>query len=201
MLAQAKSSPDINNYLTYLFSSSQVPSVLSFTPEEYHGVRSASAIMLKNNIKTGYKSIPVESLSLIRSSVPLALEDKNNQIRSLAGNIITELVSRGGILSWPQILPELLALVSNSTGNVTQEAQEGAMAALAKVCEDNKKALDRDYQGQRPLSVLIPKLIEFTTSPVARVRSLALTSINVFIPHKPQALLVNLDVLLAHLFQ
>lgn len=201
MLAQAKSSPDINNYLTYLFSTPQPPNDLSFTPEDYHAVRSAAAIMLKNNIRTSYRSIPESSLALIRSSIPLGLQDKNPQIRSFAGTVITETIRSGGILGWPQLLPDLLDLVSNVSGNVTQEAQEGAMAALAKVCEDNRNILDKDYQGQRPLNVLIPKLIEFTTSPLGKVRTLALTSINVFIPQKSQALLANMDLLLAHLFQ
>jgi transportin-1 len=201
MLAQAKTSLDINNYLTYLFSSSQVPQGLSYSPEEYHAVRSAAAVMLKNNIKTGYKSIPPESLALVRSSVPLALQDKNQSIRGYAGNVITEIVGRGGILGWPQLLPELLSLIGNETGNITPEAQEGAMAALAKVCEDNKKMLDKDYQGQRPLTFIIPKLIEFTISDKPKVRSLALGTINVFIPQKPQALLVSLDDLLNRLFQ
>ncbi|CZR66133.1 related to importin beta-2 subunit (transportin) [Phialocephala subalpina] len=201
MLAQAKSSPDINNYLTYLFSSSQVPPGLSYSPEEYHAVRSAAAIMLKNNIRTGYKAISPESLALVRSSVPLALQDKNASIRSYAGNVITEIVSRGGILGWPQILPELLALIGNDAGTVTPEAQEGAMAALAKVCEDNKRMLDKDYGGQRPLTFIIPKLISFTASDKPKIRSLALGSINVFIPQKPQALLISLDALLNCLFQ
>ncbi|CAL3965095.1 unnamed protein product [Diplocarpon coronariae] len=201
MLAQAKSSPDINNYLTYLFSSAQAPPGLTYTSEDYHAVRSAAAVMLKNNIRTGYKAIPQESLALIRSSVPLALQDKNQSIRSYAGNVITEIVSRGGILGWPQLLPELLALVGNDSGTVTSDAQEGAMAALAKVCEDNKKMLDKDYSGQRPLAFIIPKLISFTTNEKPKIRSLALGSINVFIPQKPQALLVSLDSLLNCLFQ
>jgi transportin-1 len=201
MLAQAKSSPDINNYLTYLFSSAQVPSQLNYSSEDHHAVRSAAAVMLKNNIKTGYKSIPQSSLELIRESIPLGLQDKNPQIRSYAGNVITEVVSKGGILGWPQLLPDLLSLVSNDGGNVPAETQEGAMAALSKICEDNKKSLDKEYQGQRPLSVIIPKLIEFTKSPVPKVRSLALASINVFIPLKSQALLVSLDDLLLQLFQ
>ena len=200
MLAQAKSSPDINNYLTYLFSSSQVPQGLSYSPEEYHAVRAAAALMLKNNIRTSYKSIPPESIALVRSSIPLALQDKNQSIRSYAGNVITEIVTRGGILGWPELLPELLALIGNETGNVTPEAQEGAMAALAKVCEDNKKMLDKDYQGERPLTFIIPKLIQFTVNEKPKIRSLALGSINVFIPQKPQALLVNLDDLLNRLF-
>ncbi|KAK2630384.1 hypothetical protein QTJ16_001204 [Diplocarpon rosae] len=201
MLAQAKSSPDINNYLTYLFSSAQPPPGLNYTAEEYHVVRSAAAVMLKNNIRTGYKAIPQESLALVRSSVPLALQDKNQSIRSYAGNVITEIVSRGGILEWPQLLPELLALVGNDSGTVTSDAQEGAMAALAKVCEDNTKMLDKDYGGQRPLAFIIPKLISFTTNEKPKIRSLALGSINVFIPQKPQALLVSLDSLLNCLFQ
>ena len=201
MLAQAKSSPDINNYLTYLFSSSQAPPGLSYSPEEYHAVRSAAAVMLKNNIRTGYKTIPPDSLALVRQSVPLALQDKNQSIRSYAGNVITEIVNRGGILGWPELLPELLALVGNDSGVVSPEAQEGAMSALGKVCEDNKKMLDKDYQGQRPLAYIIPKLISFTANEKPRIRSLALASINVFIPQKPQALLVHLDDLLNRLFQ
>jgi transportin-1 len=201
MLAQAKSSPDINNYLTYLFCTQPVPSSLAYSPDEYHAVRSAAAIMLKNNIRTGYRSISPESLAIVRSSVPVALQDKNQSIRSYAGNVITEIVSRGGILSWPQLLPDLLALVSNEDGRAAPEAQEGGMAALAKVCEDNKKMLDKDYQGQRPLTFIIPKLIEFTSSDKPKIRSLALGSINILIPQKPQALLISLDDLLSRLFQ
>ncbi|RFU35739.1 hypothetical protein B7463_g591, partial [Scytalidium lignicola] len=201
LLKQANQSPDINNYLTYIFSSGQVPSYLNFSPDEYHGVRSAAAIMLKNNIRESYKSIPQASLELIRSSVPLALEDENGSIRSYAGNVITEIVTRGGILDWPQILPELLAMVGNESGTVKPQAQEGAMAALAKICEDNKKLLDKDYQGQRPLSFIIPKLVQFSLNGNPRIRTLALSTINVFIPLKSQSLLVSLDDLLNGLFQ
>ncbi|KFY37677.1 hypothetical protein V495_07035 [Pseudogymnoascus sp. VKM F-4514 (FW-929)] len=201
MLAQAQNSPDINNYLTYLFTNPDVPPGLSYSEIQYHTVRAVASITLKNNIRTGYKTIPDSSLALIRSTLPLALQDKHPQIRSYAGNVITEIVKRGGILAWPELLPHLIDLVSNGSGNVTQMAQEGAMSALTKICEDNKQLLDSDYQGQRPLNVLIPKLIEFTQSPIPKIRTLALTSINEFIHQKPQAILVNLDVLLAHLFQ
>ncbi|CCF38507.1 hypothetical protein CH063_09585, partial [Colletotrichum higginsianum] len=49
MLTQAKSSPDINNYLAYLFSSAEPPQGVQCTAQDYHLVRSAAAIMLKNN--------------------------------------------------------------------------------------------------------------------------------------------------------
>ncbi|KAG9239211.1 putative importin subunit beta-2 [Amylocarpus encephaloides] len=75
------------------------------------------------------------------------------------------------------------------------------MAALAKICEDNRKVLDKDFQGQRPLTFIIPKLIDFTVSDNPKIRSLALGSLNVFIPQRPQAILVSLDNLLIRLFQ
>src|ERR1700753_1239449 len=200
MLAQAKSSPDINTYLAYLFSSVEPPPGITASPQEYHLVRSAAAIMLKNNIKTNYKQIPQPSLALIRLAVPLGIQDGNSQIRSYAGNIATELIQRGGLFSWPELLPDLLKMVGNETGQVSSEAQEGAMAAMAKICEDNTKALEREHNGQRPLNFLLPKFIEATRSPSAKVRVQALTAINVFTPRKSQAMLNSIDNLLQHLF-
>ncbi|KAI9849153.1 MAG: hypothetical protein M1837_005383 [Sclerophora amabilis] len=200
MLSQAKSSPDINNYLTYLFASRQPPSSLAFSTEDFHSARCAAAIMLKNNISSGYKAITDEHLSYIRSSIIGGLQDPNSQIRNYAGNVIAEIVRQGGILGWQQLLPELISLASNESGSTSSETQEGAMSALSKVCEDNKRVLDKDYQGQRPLNFIVPKLLELTTSQLPKVRADALISINVFIPQKPQALLVGLDALLNNLF-
>lgn len=75
------------------------------------------------------------------------------------------------------------------------------MAALAKICEDNSEKLDREYHGQRALTFIFPKLIQFTTHASSKIRSQALSSINVFIPQKPQALLASLDLLLSRLFE
>ncbi|KAI4135898.1 MAG: hypothetical protein LQ347_000282 [Umbilicaria vellea] len=201
MLSQAKSSPDITNYLAYIFSNRQLPTEFDFRAEDMQIIRSSAAINLKNSVKTAYRTIPEANQSYIRASVLHCLEDPNSQIRNFAGNVITEIVQRGGILGWPELLPQLLSLAGNDRGNTSPEAQEGAMGALAKVCEDSKKPLDKDYQGQRPLDVIIPKLLNISSSPIARVRAYALASINSFIPQKPQALMVSLDTLLARLFQ
>lgn len=201
MLKQAKGSPDIDNYLAYLFSSNQAPAAINMGVESYHAARSAAAIMLKNDIKTSYKTISDSTKTYIRSIILLGLQDPNSQIRNYAGNVITEVVRQGGIMGWPQILSELILLVSNSSGNVSPQTQEGAMSALLKICEDSKRQLDREYQGQRPLNFLFPKLLEFTTSPIAKVRAHALASINLFIPEKSTAILSHLDALLQQLFQ
>jgi len=200
MLSRAKANPDINNYLASIFSSTESPPVLALSPNDWHLVRSAAAIMLKNNIKSNYKQIPETSIALIKFAVLIGIQDKNSQIRNYAGNITTEMIRRGGLYSWPELLEELLRLLSNETGQVPPEAQEGAMAAMAKICEDNTKLLEREHAGQRPLNVLLPRLIQATKNPLPKVRALALEAINVFTPRKSQAMLHNIDDLLQHLF-
>jgi transportin-1 len=200
LLSQAKASPDFNNYLAYIFSSANSPAGLALAANDWHLVRSAAAIMLKNSVKSNYKQIPEGSIALIKLAVPMGVQDANSQIRNYAGNIATEMIRRGGLYSWPELLQELLKLFSNETGQVSNEAQEGAMAAMAKICEDNTKLLEREHNGQRPLNILLPKFIQATKSPLPKVRIHALTAINVFTPRKSQAMLNSIDDLLQHLF-
>lgn len=196
MLRQAKSSPDINNYLAYLCVTPTPPPNMEAIP--YHAARSAAAIMLKNNVKTAFVSIPDASKTYIKSTIIAGLQDGNAQIRNYAGNVITEVVRQGGILGWPQVLPDLLTMVTNENGQASPEAQDGAMGALFKICEDNRRALDKDYPNQgRPLAYLLPKFVDLTASPSAKIRSRALSAINVFL-NEPIALTVreNIDRLL-----
>lgn len=201
MLTQAKSSPDITNYLTYIFSNGQILQSMNLSTSNVDLVRSSAALNLKNTIRTSYRSISEPGRAYIRASVLDCLEDGNPQIRSFAGTVITETVLRGGVLGWPELLPELLATAGNERGTTSPSAQEGAMSALAKVCEDSRKELDREYEGSRPLDFIIPRLLNITSSAIPKVRALALASINSFIPQKPHALLASLDTILARLFQ
>ncbi|KAK7538940.1 armadillo-type protein [Phyllosticta citricarpa] len=201
MLKQAKTAPDIDNYLAFLLSSSQPPAPVDLSPESYHLARSAAAVMLKNDIKCSYKMIPEPVKDYIRSVVINVLQDPNAQMRAYAGNVITEVVRQGGILGWPQVLSDLIALVSNDSGSVTPQAQEGAMGALLKICEDNRRALDKVYSGTRPLDFIVPKLVEFTNSPIPKVRANALAALNSFMPEQPRAIVDNLDNMLLALFR
>lgn len=201
MLTQANENPDFTNYLAYIFSNGPLPSNTNLSPEDLVLARSSAAINLKNSVKARYTTLPIARQAYIRASVLSCLEDTNTQIRNFAGTVITEIVQRGGVLGWPELLPELLSLASNEKRSTSLAAQEGAMGALAKVCEDNKKVLDKEFQGQRPLDVIIPKLLEITSSPIAKVRAFALASINSFIPQQPRAITVLIDSILAQLFQ
>lgn len=200
MLARATSSPDYVNYITYIFSSSQVPPAVGMDPTAYNLVRFAAAMNIRTKLYMAYQTIPQPSLHFIRSAALVALRDADRQVQKGAGSIITEMVQQGGLLSWPDILQELLSLVGNAPGDISIPAQEAAMLALFKVCEDNRKILDRDYQGQRPLDVIIPKLLEFSSGGSPKIRSLALSSIHIFLPYQPQALMSSLDLFLSQLF-
>jgi hypothetical protein len=201
MLKRASESEDYANYLTYLAVTSQSPASLSLSPESYHMARSAGAVQLRNLVRSSYKTVPENSKSYIKSVILSGLQDNNTQIRNYTGNVITELLRQGGVMSWPPLLPSLVALVENKTGDIPQRTQEGAMSALNKVCEDNKRALDRDYNGERPLAFLFPKLIDFTRHESPIVRATSLAAINMFLPEKSQVIPLHFDNLLQRLFE
>jgi hypothetical protein len=200
MLRRAKASPDYTNYLTFLVSATQQPSSINLPRDSYDLARSAAAIALKNSVKSSYKTLSDGSKLYIRSSILQGLQDPSIQIRSYAGNVITEVVQQGGILSWPDLLLNLFTMVENADGKFARTTQEGAMSALVKICEDNREALDREYEGQHPLSFLFPKLLRNTASPHAKIRADCLACINVFLPDQTAVVMSNLDALLKQLF-
>lgn len=200
MLKQAKASPDINNYLAWITTNETANVGLS--EENFFSARCAAAIMLKNNVKASYKSIPDPSKEYVRSTILLGLRDRKQQIRSFSGSVITEIVRAGGILGWPKVLPELISMIGNESGQMTSEAQDGAMGALFKICEDNRRALDREYQKERPLGFLLPKLLDFAANSNPKIRSKSLAAVNVFL-NEPIAHTCreNIDVILGRLVQ
>ncbi|PGH03615.1 hypothetical protein AJ79_07304 [Helicocarpus griseus UAMH5409] len=201
MLVHATSSPDFANYLTYLFSTPQPPSQIGFDAETYNVIRFAASLNLKTKLNVAYGTVTPESLSYIRSSSLAVLQDPSPQIRNSAGSIIAVIVARGGLLAWPTLLDDLLSLVSNSSGSVPVLAQEAAVSALAKVCEDNRKLLDKDFQGQRPLNIILPKLMQCTSNPSPKIRATTLSTIHLFLSQRPDVLIGSLDTFLSHVFQ
>ncbi|KAL1994032.1 hypothetical protein VTN49DRAFT_2701 [Thermomyces lanuginosus] len=201
MLIQATSNPDFVNYLTYIFCTPQVPPMTGLDQQTYDMVRFAAALNLKTKIHVAYNTVSPESLENVRRATLLGLRDPTHQIRNSAGSLITEILQQGGLLAWPQVLQELITLVANLPGDVPQVTQEAAMSALSKVCEDNRKLLDKDYGGQRPLEVIIPRLLEFTGSQSASVRSMALNTLQAFLAIKPKALIDNFDNFMSSLFR
>ena len=201
MLVQATPSPDFVNYLTYLVRTTNPPANIGFDALAYNVVRVAAAMNIKTKLRVAYSTVVPDSLAYIHQSTLVALQDPAREVRNAAGSIISELVSQGGLLSFPTLLEELVALAANSTGNIPLEAQEAAMSALQKVCEDNRRQLDKEIQGQKPLNVIVPKLMEFTASPSPKIRAMALSTVHMFIAYRPESLMGSLDSFLHQVFQ
>ena len=199
MLQQAKSSPDITNYLLYILKSDAT--YLRLPADQTVLARSAAAITLKNLIKTKYGSLPPDKLDGIRKAIVPCLSDSNLQIRNFVGNVITELVKQGGVLAWPEVYGDLFSMAHNDQGQTSERAQEGAVSALLKICEDNSKALTKDYSGQRPLDAFLPRLYQLMESQNPKVRALALECVNIFLPLKPKILIESMDTFMSHLFR
>jgi HEAT repeat protein len=201
MLVQATSSPDFVNYLTFLFCTPQPPPSIGFNIETYNVIRVSAAMNLKTKLRVAYSTISPNSLAYIQSSAWVALQDPAPQVRASAGTIITEIVKQGGLLVWPNLLEDLLSLAANSTGSISVPTQEAAMSALSKVCEDNRKLLDKEFQGQRPMNIIIPKLMDLTASRSPKIRATVLATVLTFMSQRPQALISSLDRFLAELFR
>ncbi|KAF3933555.1 Transportin-2 [Dactylella cylindrospora] len=198
MLHQAKSSPDICNYLCYMIVTPNPPQNLQTSYDQYLTVRASASLLLKNYLKEAWARLTPDAQAYVKQNVIRGLSDDNLQIRNLTGTLIAEILRVSGLLQWPEILATLIRLIDGFDGSkeTTAQAREGAMSCLAKICEDNRKSLDTNYNGERPLNFLIPKLLEYASSPSDKIRALALGSINIFVSSKPAAVIDNIDSLL-----
>lgn len=200
MLKQIQTNADFHNYLTYLIVASSP--LQDISSPQWQSARSAAGLMLKNRIRTSWKEIPDGSKEYIKSHILQGLKDTTTQIRSHTGIVISEIVKQAGILAWTQVLTDLVSLIQNADGSSSPETQAGAMGALKMICEDNRKALNKNYNGNRPMEVLVPKLIDFTNSPNADVRWQALATLQSFMTdNPPEAMHVNAESILHCLTQ
>lgn len=200
MLTQAKARPETARYLAYIYSNGPLIQDQRLPKAYLNILRSSAAINLKNTVKYNYKSIDEDARQYIKSIVLQSLNDLDSQIRTLAGTVITEIVQKGGVLGWTDLLPTLVSVASNEGRNVSSSAQEAATGALLKLCEDQKDELEIIYNGQSPLQFLVPQLLNLCRDPNATVTANAIACINTFIPQQADALSQHMDGILAQFF-
>lgn len=181
--------PDFNNYLAFILGRAEGQSV---------EIRQAAGLLLKNNLRTTYKSMSPINQQYIKSELLLCLGAAERHIRSTVGTIVSVVVQLGGILGWPELLQALVNCLDSSDVNL----MEGAMDALSKICEDIPQVLDSDVTGlsERPISIILPRLYKLFQSPHASLRKLSLGSVNQYIMLMPAALFVSMDQYLQGLF-
>ncbi|KAJ8670378.1 hypothetical protein QAD02_001637 [Eretmocerus hayati] len=178
--------PDFNNYLIF---------VLTKLTSEDEPTRSLSGLILKNNVKTLYNKFHPEVTDFIKQECLSAVGDPSPLIRATIGILITTIISKGDLSSWPELLPALCQMLDSQDYNVC----EGAFGALQKICEDSAEQLESDTVS-RPLNVLIPKFLQFFRHNSPKIRSHAIACVNQFIINRAQALMMNMDGFLENLF-
>ncbi|KAI3914033.1 hypothetical protein MKW98_010845 [Papaver atlanticum] len=181
--------PDFSNYLAFIIARAQGTSV---------EIRQAAGLLLKNNLRTAFKSMSPSFQQYIKSEMLHSLGASDRHIRSTVGTVISVVIQQGGIIGWPELLQALLqCLDSNDLHHM-----EGAMDALSKICEDIPQELDSEIPGiaEHPITVFLPRLYQLFQSPHATLRKLALGSVNQFIMLMPTALLLSMDQYLQGLF-
>lgn len=188
-LQQYSQFPDFNNYLAFILARAEGKSV---------EVRQAAGLLLKNNLRTAYKSMTPAFQQYIKSELLPCMGAADRHIRSTVGTIISVVVQLGGILGWPELLQALVRCLDSKD----QNHMEGAMDALSKICEDIPQVLDSDVPGlpERPINIFLPRLFQFFQSPHATLRKLSLSSVNQYIMLMPTALYISMDQYLQGLF-
>ncbi|KAF8947109.1 hypothetical protein BGZ47_010249 [Haplosporangium gracile] len=180
--------PDYNNYLIY---------ILTQMPQELPTTRLIAGLLLKTNIQMYGSDIREDVLEYVKALALRHVGDPDADVRNTLGTVITTILSRNSIMSWPEVLPHLMSLLDSQDPNVV----EGSFKALVKICEDSSDELDMEINGERPLNFMIPKIITYFQSPVVSIRVCALTCINQFITRKSQSFMVNVDAFVEGLGQ
>lgn len=187
-LNQARDEAEFENYLLQLL-----------LKDENAGsdVRAAAGLNLKNSILKA----PKKDRPYILEHIMDGLVVQDTMARNITGTVITSLFSLLGLEKWPQALPRLLAMAEFT--DVPRFANEAAMSALSKICEDSAYSLNKEYDGERPLNYMVPKFITIaaSTNSSTFMKAHALQCVNHFIPLRTQLFLVHIDDYLHLLFQ
>ncbi|KAJ4715946.1 transportin 1 [Melia azedarach] len=188
-LQQYSQFPDFNNYLAFILARAEGKSV---------EIRQAAGLLLKNNLRTAYKSMAPANQQYIKSELLPSLGAADRHIRSTVGTIVSVVVQLGGISGWPELLQALVSCLDSNDLN----HMEGAMDALSKICEDIPQVLDSDVPGlaERPINIFLTRFLQFFQSPHTSLRKLSLGSVNQYIMLMPSALFVSMDKYLQGLF-
>ena len=65
-----------------------------------------------------------ETFLYVKTLLIKGLGDPDPMIRSIVGNDITTIVSRGGFESWPELLPTLISLLDSEDYNIVEVGDE-----------------------------------------------------------------------------
>lgn len=82
--------------------------------------RSLSGLILKNNVRAHFEQFPPEVASFIKHECLNSIGDHSPLIRATIGIIITNIISKGELQNWPEVLPHLCACLDSDDYNTCE---------------------------------------------------------------------------------
>jgi transportin-1 len=151
-------------------------------------VRQMAGLLLKNNVKDSYGKMPPEVQNYIKMQILGCLADPQVNVRRTVATIVTTILLRGGVASWPKLLEVLKEGLETNDENCI----DGAFYTMTLICEDHNYDLDSADLG-RPLNTLIPIFLKFFNASSETFRRYAIQCLNQFVTALPGALLTNME--------
>ncbi|KAJ2611047.1 hypothetical protein H4S08_003341 [Coemansia sp. RSA 1365] len=188
-LDQLSQVPDFINYLLF---------VLIFMKDEDSMVRTVAGLLLKNNVRQEFSTIPASVLDyVVRKSID-GIGDPDTMVRHTLGTVVATVVEQGKLSSWPEVLPRLMQLLDSNEYPVV----EGSWDILRKICEECYQELEEPLSdGTRPLNVMVPKFLEFFSSESPVLREYAITTTTLFVTHRSESMQPMIDNFVVELFK
>ncbi|KAJ2860345.1 hypothetical protein GGI22_002737 [Coemansia erecta] len=161
-------------------------------------VRAVAGLLLKNNVRQGFATIPPHVLDYVKHKSIDAIGDPDTLVRHTLGTVIATIITLGRLRNWPEILPRLMQLLDSSEYPVV----EGAWDILRKICEERDHELEEPMDdGTRPLNVMIPKFISFFSSESPALREYAITTTTLFVSQRSECMHPMIDTFVVELFK
>lgn len=82
--------------------------------------RSLSGLILKNNVRAHFERFPPEVTNFIKQECLNSIGDPSPLIRATIGIIITNIISKGELHNWPEVLSHLCASLDSEDYNTCE---------------------------------------------------------------------------------
>ena len=199
-LQQCASVPDFNNYLAFILTKGEG------APEE---VRQTAGLLLKNNLKSGWRAASGVNKTFIQNALLQSLGHPVRFLRHTVGTCVSMIARAAGPTGWPEMYPALADAIAAETASANPNLLDGGLDAVYKVCEELNGRLDVPVPNMpegSPAGLLLPKLLALVSGATGAgaaetaARRGGLGAINLMVPSWPHSHAHLMDAYLRGLF-
>jgi transportin-1 len=192
--------PDFNNYLAFILTRGEG------APEE---VRQTAGLLLKNNLKSGWRAASGVNKTFIQNALLQSLGHPVRFLRHTVGTCVSMIARAAGPTGWPEMYPALADAIAAETASADPNLLDGGLDAVYKVCEELNGRLDVPVPNMpegSPAGLLLPKLLALVSGATGAgaaetaARRGGLGAINLMTPSWPQSHAHLMDAYLRGLF-